>query len=68
MCASGIGEVIACEPNSKGDQLEFPVLNLEEVIRRADILVVLVDHEEFKGIDREMLKEKVVIDTRGIWR
>jgi UDP-N-acetyl-D-mannosaminuronic acid dehydrogenase len=34
----------------------------------ADILLVLVDHAEFKGIDRELLKEKVVIVTRGIWR
>ena len=32
------------------------------------VLLVLVDHAEFKGVDQELLKEKVVIDTRGIWR
>ena len=31
-------------------------------------LLVLVDHDEFKEIDRELLKEKVLIDTRGVWR
>ncbi len=41
---------------------------LEQVLREADILLVLVDHDEFKEIDRELLKEKVLIDTRGVWR
>lgn len=66
--ASGIGQVMACEPNVNGDFLEFPLYDLNEVVRQADILVVLVDHEEFKEVDRELLKEKVVIDTRGIWK
>ena len=30
--------------------------------------MVLVDHDEFKGFDGQLLKEKIVIDTRGIWR
>ena len=68
LAASDIGEVMACEPNANGDFTEFPLFDLAEVLRRADILVVLVDHDEFKLIDKELLKEKVVIDTRGIWR
>jgi UDP-N-acetyl-D-mannosaminuronic acid dehydrogenase len=47
---------------------EFQLFDLGDVLKEADILLVLVDHAEFKGIDRELLKEKVVIDTRGIWR
>ena len=66
--ASGIGRVMACEPNVNGGFDEFPLFDLEQVLKEADILLVLVDHVEFKGIDRELLKEKVVIDTRGIWR
>lgn len=60
--------VMACEPNVNDDFNEFKLYTLEEVIREADILLVLVDHAEFKAIDRELIKEKVVIDTRGIWR
>jgi UDP-N-acetyl-D-mannosaminuronic acid dehydrogenase len=41
---------------------------LGEVLQEADIPLLLVDHEEFQGIDRELLKEKVLIDTRGVWR
>jgi UDP-N-acetyl-D-mannosaminuronic acid dehydrogenase len=68
LMASGIGRVMACEPNVNDVLGEFPLYDLNEVLKEADILLVLVDHAEFKGIDRELLKEKVVIDTRGIWR
>lgn len=64
----GVGRVMACEPNAAADFSEFPLHELDEVVKGADILLVLVDHDEFKGIDRDLLKEKVVIDTRGIWR
>ncbi len=66
--SSGVGKIMVCEPNTHGDFVEFPLYELNEVLKAADILLVLVDHEEFKGIDSESLKEKVVIDTRGIWR
>lgn len=37
---------------------------------KADIVVLLVDHSAFKNADRVALGlvEKVVIDTRGVWR
>lgn len=65
---SGVGRVMACEPNLPAGDPELPLFGLDEVLREADILLVLVDHEEFKEVDRELLKEKVVIDTRGVWR
>ncbi|MDD2367110.1 MAG: UDP-N-acetyl-D-mannosamine dehydrogenase [Desulfuromonadaceae bacterium] len=65
---SGICRVMACEPNVNSGFDEFPLYELGEVLREADILLLLVDHDEFKGIDRELLKEKVLIDTRGVWR
>ncbi|BCR06691.1 UDP-N-acetyl-D-mannosamine dehydrogenase [Desulfuromonas versatilis] len=68
LIADKVGRVMACEPNSNGEFTEFPLYDLGRVIAESDILVVLVDHDEFKMIDREGLKEKVVIDTRGIWR
>ncbi|GAB6194147.1 UDP-N-acetyl-D-mannosamine dehydrogenase [Desulfocastanea catecholica] len=68
LMASGIGQLMACEPNVNSGFGEFPLYDLNEVLKESDILLVLVDHVEFKGIDWELLKEKVVIDTRGIWR
>lgn len=65
---SDIGRVMACEPNVNGSFSEFPLYPLQQVLQEADILVVLVDHQEFRNVDRDLLKEKVVIDTRGIWR
>jgi len=67
LIASGVGEILACEPNVHDDFTEFSLYDLSHVLKKADILVVLVDHDEFKGIAGEMLKEKVVIDTRGIF-
>lgn len=40
----------------------------ESAIRDADIVVVLVNHQPFMILDRELLTGKIVIDTRGIWR
>jgi UDP-N-acetyl-D-mannosaminuronic acid dehydrogenase len=61
------GKVLAVEPNIK--ELP-PAFNLTLVSHKialdaADIMVLLVDHGEFKGL---MPKENaIVIDTKGIW-
>ena len=65
---SGIGRVMACEPNANGDFQDFELYSVEQVLKEADILLLLVDHDEFKDVDMELLKEKVIVDTRGIWR
>ncbi|MBF0409619.1 MAG: hypothetical protein HQM10_19925 [Candidatus Riflebacteria bacterium] len=46
---------------------EFNLHSISETIRRSDILVLLVDHVQFKQLDKTLLKEKMIIDTRGIW-
>lgn len=60
-----IGEILVAEPNIESHE-EFDIMPCEELIQRADIILLLVDHKEFKGIKRLELNEKVVIDTRGI--
>ncbi len=40
----------------------------EEAVRRADIVVMLVAHSEFKSIHRALLDDKVVIDTCGCFK
>jgi UDP-N-acetyl-D-mannosaminuronic acid dehydrogenase len=44
------------------------LVELETALKKADILVLLVDHQAFRDIDTEQLKGKTLIDTRGIWR
>lgn len=39
-----------------------------EAIEEADIVALLVDHDQFKSIPRTRLSGKVVYDTRGAWR
>ncbi len=65
---AGLGTIMACEPNVGKDRLPFPLFDLKEVIKEADILLLLVDHDEFKDIDPQIIKDKVVIDTKGIFR
>jgi len=60
-----VGEILISEPNLQSHK-EFNLLTCEEVIRRADIILLLVDHKEFRGIKALELNEKVFIDTRGI--
>ena len=66
--AANVGRILACDPNINGGFDEIPLAPLDQVVKTADMLLVLVDHEEFFQIDKELLKEKVVIDTRGVWR
>ena len=40
----------------------------EQAIDEADVVVLLVDHDPFKDIEKERLSGKKVIDTRGVWR
>ena len=35
-------------------------------MNKANIVVVLVDHSEFKSLSLEIIKNKIVIDTRGL--
>jgi UDP-N-acetyl-D-mannosaminuronic acid dehydrogenase len=40
----------------------------EEAVEAADIVLLLVDHDAFRSIDRSRLADKIVYDTRGFWR
>lgn len=40
---------------------------LESALDQADVIVVLVDHEEFKRVDKSPYVGVPVVDTRGIW-
>ncbi|WP_304518407.1 UDP-N-acetyl-D-mannosamine dehydrogenase [Acaryochloris sp. 'Moss Beach'] len=69
-----IGELLVVEPHLDTLPPSLEVLpnlqftNLVTALEKSDIIVLLVDHRIFKGVDQDSLKEKIVIDTRGIWR
>lgn len=60
----GIGEISVCEPNIKAiDGIEL--CGLDDLIMNSDILLLLVDHKEFRALSSKCLDEKIIIDTRG---
>lgn len=59
-----IGKVIVSEPNLDNHS-EFELLPHEEVIAKSDIVLLLVNHKEYKTLKAADLKETVLIDTRG---
>ncbi len=67
-------EIQVCEPYAhdlpaKLGGLENVVLKpVETAVDDADIVVLLVDHDQFRAVNRSRLSGKVVYDTRGIWR
>lgn len=60
-----LGEVLVAEPNLPSHK-EFDLLPYQEVIKRSDIILLLVDHKPFKSLKAVELKEKILIDTRGV--
>lgn len=68
------GTVLVVEPNIEELPKEFKgksnveLAELDDAVERADIVLLMVDHDPFKTFDREKLQEKVVIDTKGLWR
>jgi UDP-N-acetyl-D-mannosaminuronic acid dehydrogenase len=64
-------KVLAVEPHvaelPKALQSKADLVGLEEALEKADILLLLVDHNAFKAVPAARLKGKRVIDTRGIW-
>ncbi|QYJ74032.1 UDP-N-acetyl-D-mannosamine dehydrogenase [Shewanella sp. FJAT-52076] len=65
-------QVLVVEPNI--ESLPAALVNRVELIETdtalniADIIVLLVDHKEFKLLDKALLQNKLLVDTKGIWR
>ncbi|KGM27898.1 UDP-N-acetyl-D-mannosamine dehydrogenase [Photorhabdus luminescens] len=66
------GETLAVEPHVH----ELPaslkeiarLVNLEKALEEADILLMLVDHNQFKAVNSHEIKQKWIVDTKGVWR
>ena len=70
----GIGPLLVVEPNvtalppSLAGQDNVTLVDERTALADADIVVGLVDHRSFRAISHSALDEKIVIDTRGMWR
>ncbi|MBK4715006.1 MULTISPECIES: UDP-N-acetyl-D-mannosamine dehydrogenase [Tenebrionibacter/Tenebrionicola group] len=66
------GELLAVEPNihtlPQKLQGRCTLTDVQDALSRADILVLLVDHCQFKAIDGARLVQRYIVDTRGVWR
>lgn len=62
-----VGELLVVEPHLIAHP-EFELVSLEHALARANIVLVLVDHKQFKRVRRDALHEKLLVDTRGIFQ
>lgn len=66
------GRVVAVEPNveeapRKLKELGVELVTLEEAQSGADVLVLLVDHSEFKAAVPKLSIRQKLVDAKGIW-
>ncbi|MGY2292949.1 UDP-N-acetyl-D-mannosamine dehydrogenase [Pseudomonas sp. SDO528_S397] len=65
------GTVLAVEPNIKKLPIKLKnkvtLSHIDQALSLADIIVLLVDHSEFKKITKDRLLSAQLVDTRGIW-
>lgn len=62
-----LGDVLVVEPNVRAIE-GLNLVDLETALQRADIILLLVDHRPFKRVKPARLQDKIVIDTRGVFR
>jgi UDP-N-acetyl-D-mannosaminuronic acid dehydrogenase len=72
LAAANFAEVLAVEPNIKSlpaslEDSSIDLVSLDQALERANVLVVLVDHSEFKALSSDQINTKVVVDTRGLF-
>jgi UDP-N-acetyl-D-mannosaminuronic acid dehydrogenase len=71
---AGAGELYLVEPHLAAPPRRFAErrrvhwADLDEALREADIVAILVAHDQFHGIDRQALSEKILIDAVGLLR
>lgn len=65
------GTVYAIEPNITALPVEWKtkleLKNADDALAQADVVVLLVDHKEFKAITPQSLANKVCVDCKGLF-
>ncbi|ORM62387.1 UDP-N-acetyl-D-mannosamine dehydrogenase [Pantoea rodasii] len=47
---------------------EATLASTAEALQRADVVVMLVDHAQFRAIDASQVMQPWIVDTKGVWR
>lgn len=69
-----LGPVLVVEPHvstlppSLASCGNVALLPIEQALEQANIVVMLVSHQDFYKLDRHVLEGKYLIDTRGVWQ
>lgn len=67
-------EILIVEPNIQelpaglDSKSNVALVTLDKALEAASVVLLLVDHKEFKEVRPEQIKGLRVIDTRGVWR
>jgi len=73
VCANHQGKLLVVEPNIEALPASFSehphavLTQHQQAIEQADVILLLVDHKEFKQQAVEGLSGKALVDTRGLW-
>lgn len=68
-----VGDLLIVEPyidkfpQELADFQKLKLVETDYAFQYADIIVLLVNHQLFNEIDRSLLQDKIVLDTRGVW-
>ncbi|MDR0217755.1 MAG: UDP-N-acetyl-D-mannosamine dehydrogenase [Enterobacteriaceae bacterium] len=66
------GVTLAVEPNIHNLPQTLTgvveLVDLQQALNDADVVLMLVDHSQFKAINGEQIKQKWIVDTKGVWR
>lgn len=66
------GITVAVDPNINAlpevMQKQVHLSSIHTALETSDILVLLVDHKEFKELSRSDIKNQIIVDTRGIFQ
>ena len=54
-------------PNNFIKYTNIQLVNLDEALKKSQIIVLLTDHKQFHNINRKRILGKQIFDTRGIW-
>lgn len=67
-----VGKTMVVEPNI--EQLPKKLIGhaelatIDDALRDADVIVMLVDHKQFKAIPAEQVVQTYIVDTKGVWK
>lgn len=72
LAARHAGQILAVEPNIDGlpqslRDARVERATLQSALSHADMIVVLVDHQQFRAIPYQNVSMKKIYDSRGIW-